>query len=91
MATLALTATPQAVTLEPGTPLYFTNTNGSAATVSYGFTAAGTATNPVPVVALSASTGTSVWAWPGIFISFGTCQLYLVASVATGVTLFFPA
>ncbi len=91
MATLALTAVPQAVTLEPGTPLYFTNTNGSAANVSYGFTSAGCLASPVPVLSLAATTGTAFWAWPGIFISFGTAQLYVVASVSSGVTMYYPA
>jgi hypothetical protein len=89
MATQALTATPVLVSLEPGTPVWFTNTNGSAATVLIGFTSAGAATGPV-VASLAASTGTLAWAWPGVFINYGLSPLYLVASVASGVTLFYP-
>jgi hypothetical protein len=90
MATLALTASAQSMALEPGTPVYFTNTNGSAATVSVGFTAAGAASSPPVVVALTATTGTAIWTWPGIFINYGTLVLWMLASVATGVTLFYP-
>lgn len=90
MATLALNQTAQLVSLEPGMPVYFTNTNGSAATVSVGFTAAGALTSAPIVVALAATTGTAIWTWPGIFINYGTLSLYLVASVSTGVALFYP-
>lgn len=90
MATLALTASAQAVSLEPGMPVYFTNSNASAATVSAGLTAAGAASNAPVIVSLAASTGTAVWSWPGIFINYGTLTLYLVASVATGVALLYP-
>ena len=90
MATLALSNTAQSVSLEPGTPVYFTNTNASAATVSAGFTATGAAASPPVVVALAATTGTSIWTWPGIFINYGTLTLYLIASVASGVTLYYP-
>jgi hypothetical protein len=90
MASLALTASAQQVSLEPGMPVYFTNTNGSAATVSVGFTAVGAAASPPIVVALAATTGTAIWTWPGIFINYGVLSLWLLASVATGVTLFYP-
>lgn len=90
MATLALSNVAQLVSLEPGMPVYLTNVNVSAATVSVGFTAAGAVTNAPIVVALAASTGTAIWTWPGIFINYGTLSLYLVASVTTGVALFYP-
>lgn len=91
MAALALNATPQPLTLAPGTPVWFTNSNSSAAVVSFGWTSAGTASNAPVAVNLVANTGTAAWAWPGIFINFGITTLFLVASVATGVTMFYPS
>lgn len=91
MAALVLTGTPQSLTLAPGSPVWFTNTNSSAATVTFGYTSAGTASQAPVAVTLVANTGTAAWAWPGIFINYGITTLWLVASVSTGVTMFYPS
>jgi hypothetical protein len=78
VATLA-PGTPQQFTLFPGEPVSFTGT-GTAATVQMGYTSAQTANGPT-VVNVPAS-GVATWAWPGIYINYGSSVLWLEAVTA---------